>query len=105
MSSTVLHLGDAAVRITLAFPVVVGNLLALAGFVEPFHLLHGGLFIWADSARLTHQASDERLPVFTRVATDDAFHGGIRFERRRINAHRLTVDQAFFLGQLENPDE
>ena len=46
-----------------------------------------------------HQPPDIGLPVFARIAADDALHRGVGFERRRVHRHRLAFEQLLPLGQ------
>ena len=40
-----------------------------------------------DHAFLTHQSCDVLFPVFARIATHNALHRGIGFERRAVDTH------------------
>ena len=98
---TVLHLRDLRVRILWRLPLLVRRLPILPRPVEPSQVrprrrLHPGRF---------RQPPYERLVGFSRVPPLDAPHRRVRFQRRRINADRLSPDQPRSRHPLQNPRE
>ena len=92
MRRAILHLGDASIGIARALPVIVrGFLLAL--FVPLLVITNEvGLGLDLDPV-LFRQSPDVLLPVLTRVLPHNRLHGGVRFQRRRVDAHHLPTQQ------------
>ncbi len=86
----------------------LGNVRAKRGFLgqrrQPGctdEFFQVGRFLRTDLARFPHQPREVRLPVVARVAADDALHGCVRFQRRRIDRRGYGGD--FWLARAICP--
>ena len=61
-----------------------------------------GCLVGVDHAFLAHQPRDVFLPVLARVATHDALHGRVGFQRRAVDAHRLAREQLLLGGDPQH---
>ena len=98
MRRAVLHLGDLGVRIGLARPILVRQLLAFALAVEPDQVVDRRRL---DTALLGHLR--QHLPIgLAVVAAHDRPQRGVGFHRRPIDANALALHQTAFGDQLQD---
>ncbi len=87
------------------FPIRVRGSSCPGGLCRTVSSPRTWFFIGTDLAGVLHQAGHVGPANLAGIATHDAFHGGVGFQRRGIDTHFLPVEQSFLTGQLENPNE
>ena len=98
--AAVLHLRDLRVRVVRMRPLLVRHLL-LPLPVKTRQLLRRRRF---DAGRL-RQSRQERPVVLSRVPPHDRPHRRVRFQRRRVDAQRLPLNQSRVRQLLQHPRE
>lgn len=76
---TAFHAGEAAIGIGRALPLVVGNRLVVAGFIEAPQLVDARLLAGFCEPTLFHQSRQVSVPVLVDVLAHDDLHGGVGF--------------------------
>ena len=101
MRGAVLHLGDLRLRIALAHPVRVGQLLALTGAIDANEIVGRRRL---DPALLGH--SLQHLPIgLACLPADDRPEGGIGLHRRGVDADPLALHQTVLGDARQHPAE
>ena len=100
MRAAIFHLRDLRIRIVRVRPVFVRRLL-LALPIQPRQVLPRRRL----DARGLREPRQKLLIVFSRIAPHDAAHRRIGFERRRIDRHRLALEQPGLGQPLLDPRE
>ena len=100
MSATILHLGNAGIRIVRMFPVLIGAFL-WALLVDPGQILSRR----RSDARGFGQLREKLVVTLARVPAHDAAHGGIGIQHRGVDAQRLPLQQFRFGQHLQHPVE
>ena len=75
-------------------PLLVADPLVFPLLVVAANLFVGRLFVGLDRAVFPHQPGDVLLPVLPRVATHDALHRRVGFQRRAVDPDRLARQAA-----------
>jgi hypothetical protein len=95
------HLGDLRLRIGLAHPVRIGQLLALAGAIDANEIVGRRRF---DPTLLGHPL--QHLPVgLARVPADDRPERGVGLHRRSVDADPLALHQTVLGDERQDPAE
>src|SRR6056297_244955 len=103
MKTTVFHLPNPCIRVRLAVPLFVADLLlVLAGLIEASQFVVG----WIAIARLFFvELSQVSTPVIAVVFADNALERCIGFEVGCVNADRLASQEAVVAGGLQDEFE
>ena len=101
MRRPVLHPGDLRIRIGRARPVLVRQLLALAGAIEPDEIVDRRR---CDAALLRHPGQHLAIGLAA-VAPHDGSQRGVGFHRRAVDADPLALHQTALGDQSQNPAE